>query len=207
MASIIIVDDHPAIRMAVKFMVMEKGHTILGDYDNGVDALQQIRNLKPDVVILDINIPQIDGFDVLKRINELDYKPKIIVLSSHDSEHVKVRCIQLGVHAFLSKVEELTKLNDLIDKVLCNKPVFEYGLRVDARNSGNIDDGSALDTLSNREMSVMLALCRGDSNKQIAADLILSEKTISTYKNRLMLKLNVSNIAELIDFAKRHSLV
>lgn len=207
MASIIIVDDHPAIRMAVKFMVMEKGHTILGDYDNGVDALQQIRNLKPDVVILDINIPQIDGFDVLKRINELDYKPKIIVLSSHDSEHVKVRCIQLGVHAFLSKVEELTKLNDLIDKVLCNKSVFEYGLRVDARNSGNIDDGSALETLSNREMSVMLALCRGDSNKQIAADLILSEKTISTYKNRLMLKLNVTNIAELIDFAKRHSLV
>lgn len=207
MSSIIVVDDHPAIRMAVKFMVMEKGHTILGDYDNGVDALQQIRNLKPDVVILDINIPQIDGFDVLKRINELDYKPKIIVLSSHDSEHVKVRCIQLGVHAFLSKVEELTKLNDLIDKVLCNKSVFEYGLRVDARNSGNIDDGSALETLSNREMSVMLALCRGDSNKQIATDLILSEKTISTYKNRLMLKLNVTNIAELIDFAKRHSLV
>lgn len=207
MSSIIVVDDHPAIRMAVKFMVMEKGHAILGDYDNGVDALQQIRNLKPDVVILDINIPQIDGFDVLKRINELDYKPKIIVLSSHDSEHVKVRCIQLGVHAFLSKVEELTKLNDLIDKVLCNKSVFEYGLRVDARNSGNIDDGSALETLSNREMSVMLALCRGDSNKQIATDLILSEKTISTYKNRLMLKLNVTNIAELIDFAKRHSLV
>lgn len=207
MATLIIVDDHPAIRMAVKFIVMEKGHVVVGEYGNGVDALQQIRKLQPEIVILDINIPQIDGFDVLKRINELDFKPKIIVLSSHDSEHIKVRCIQLGVHAFLSKVEDLTNLVELIDKVQSDKTVFEYGLRIDARNTGNIDDGSALETLSNREMSVMLALCRGDNNKQIATDLILSEKTISTYKNRLMLKLNVTNLADLIAIAKRHQLI
>ncbi|PJG58694.1 response regulator transcription factor [Aeromonas cavernicola] len=207
MASIIIVDDHPAIRMAVKMIATSGGHEVIGEYDNGVDALAQIRQLVPDILILDINIPRIDGLDVVKRINELECRPKVIVLSAHDSDHIKTRCIQLGVCSFISKMEDLGKLKEVIDRVLSGYVIFEHGLRFDASQTAHVDDNSALQALSTREMSVLLALVRGESNKKIAADLILSEKTISTYKTRLMNKLNVSNIVDLINFAKRHNLV
>lgn len=207
MASLIIVDDHPAICMAIKFILQENGHEVVGEYCNGADALQQIHHLRPEIVILDINMPHVDGFEVLKRLSELDFKPKIIVLSSLDSEHIKVRCIQLGVHGFLSKVEDLSNIIEVINKVKFDKSVFEFGLRIDARKTGNIDDGSALSTLSERERIVMISLCHGNANKKIAKDLMLSEKTVSTYKNRLMAKINVTNIADLIDFAKRNNVL
>lgn len=207
MANIIIVDDHPAIRMAVGILLKGKGHQICGEFDNGVDALAQIRLHSPDVLVLDINIPRIDGFDVIKRCHELAVRPKIIVLSSHDSDHIKIRCIQLGVSAFVSKLDDLAKLSTVIEQVLEGYVLFEQALLFDATNKPDIGDTEILKTLSTREMSVLIALARGDNNKKIANDLVLSEKTISTYKTRLMAKLQLNNIVDLLNFAKRHNMV
>ncbi|OEC39356.1 response regulator transcription factor [Aeromonas sp. DNP9] len=207
MASIMVVDDHPAIRMAVGILLKNKGHQICGEFDNGIDALAQIRQESPDILVLDINIPRIDGFDVIKRCNELAMPPRIIVLSAHDSDHVKTRCIQLGVSAFVSKLDDLTKLSSVVEQVLAGYVLFDHALRFDAANMSDIDSKEVLKTLSMREMSVLMALARGDNNKKIANDLVLSEKTISTYKTRLMTKLQLNNIVDLLNFAKRNNLV
>lgn len=207
MATIVIVDDHPAIRMAVGILLKNKGHEICGEFDNGIDALAQIRQESPDILVLDINIPRIDGFDVIKRCNELAMHPRIIVLSAHDSDHIKTRCIQLGVSAFVSKLDDLTKLSAVVEQVLAGYVLFDHALRFDAVNKSDIDNENILKTLSMREMSVLMALVRGDNNKKIANDLVLSEKTISTYKTRLMTKLQLNNIVDLLNFAKRHNLV
>lgn len=185
MATIMIVDDHPAIRMAVGILLKSKGHQISGEFDNGIDALAQIRQQAPDILVLDINIPRIDGFDVIKRCHELAMSPRIIVLSAHDSDHVKTRCVQLGVSAFVSKLDDLTKLSSVVEQVLAGYVLFDQALRFDAAGKSDIDSAEVLKTLSMREMSVLMALARGDNNKKIANDLVLSEKTISTYKTRL----------------------
>ncbi len=207
MASIMIVDDHPAIRMAVGILLKNIGHQICGEFDNGIDALAQIRQQSPDILVLDINIPRIDGFDVIKRCNEFAIPPRIIVLSSHNNDHVKTRCIQLGVFAFVSKLDDLSKLSAVVEQVLAGYVLFEHSLRFDAAKKSGIDSAEVLKTLSMREMSVLMALVRGDNNKKIANDLVLSEKTISTYKTRLMTKLQLNNIVDLLHFAKRHNLV
>lgn len=207
MATIMIVDDHPAIRMAVGILLKNKGHQISGEFDNGIDALAQIRQQAPDILVLDINIPRIDGFDVIKRCHELAMSPRIIVLSAHDSDHVKTRCVQLGVSAFVSKLDDLTKLSSVVEQVLAGYVLFDHALRFDAASKSDIDSAEVLKTLSMREMSVLMALARGDNNKKIANDLVLSEKTISTYKTRLMTKLQLNNIVDLLNFAKRHNLV
>lgn len=207
MATIMIVDDHPAIRMAVGILLKNKGHQISGEFDNGIDALAQIRQQAPDILVLDINIPRIDGFDVIKRCHELAMSPRIIVLSAHDSDHVKTRCVQLGVSAFVSKLDDLTKLSSVVEQVLAGYVLFDQALRFDAAGKSDIDSAEVLKTLSMREMSVLMALARGDNNKKIANDLVLSEKTISTYKTRLMTKLQLNNIVDLLNFAKRHNLV
>lgn len=207
MATIMIVDDHPAIRMAVGILLKNKGHQISGEFDNGIDALAQIRLQAPDILVLDINIPRIDGFDVIKRCHELAMSPRIIVLSAHDSDHVKTRCVQLGVSAFVSKLDDLTKLSSVVEQVLAGYVLFDHALRFDATSKSDIDSAEVLKTLSMREMSVLMALARGDNNKKIANDLVLSEKTISTYKTRLMTKLQLNNIVDLLNFAKRHNLV
>lgn len=207
MARIIIVDDHPAIRMAVGILLRNKGHNICGEFDNGIDALANIRQQSPDIMILDINIPRIDGFDVIKRCHELSMSPRIIVLSANDSDHVKTRCIKLGVSAFVSKLDDLTKLSAVVEQVLAGYVLFEHALSFDAQSKSDVDGVEAVKTLSMREMSVLMALARGDNNKKIANDLVLSEKTISTYKTRLMTKLKLNNIVELLNFAKRHNLV
>ncbi|MGL5525808.1 MAG: response regulator [Aeromonas veronii] len=206
MATIMIVDDHPAIRMAVGILLKNKGHQISGEFDNGIDALAQIRLQAPDILVLDINIPRIDGFDVIKRCHALAISPRIIVLSAHDSDHVKTRCVQLGVSAFVSKLDDLTKLSSVVEQVLAGNVLFDHALRFDAASKSDIDSAEVLKTLSVREMSVLMALARGDNNKKIANDLVLSEKTISTYKTRLMTKLQLNNIVDLLNFAKRHNL-
>lgn len=206
MANIVIIDDHPAIRMAVCILLENNGHCICGEFNNSVDALALISKKPPDILVLDINLPQINGFDIIKRCNELSSPPKIVVFSAHDSDHIKIRCVQLGVAAFVSKVDDLTKLSEVIEHVLTGYIVLERSIHYRVINNSSVCDYDALEKLSSREISVLMALTRGNTNKKIANDLTLSEKTISTYKKRLMVKLNIKNIVELLDFAKYHNL-
>ncbi|MCX9134849.1 response regulator transcription factor [Aeromonas veronii] len=207
MANIIIVDDHPAIRMAACILLKSNGHYICGEFDNAVDALALISKQSPDILVLDINLPRIDGFYMIKRCNELSNPPRIVVFSAHDSDHIKTRCIQLGVAAFVSKVDDLAKLSTVIEQVLAGYIFLDLPIYHNIINKSNFYDSDMLQKLSSREISVLIALARGNNNKKIANDLVLSEKTISTYKKRLMAKLHIENIVELLDFAKRHNLV
>lgn len=204
MANALVVDDHPAIRMAVALLLQKDEHNICGEVDNGVDAIQDCKRMHPDIVILDIGIPKLDGIEVIKRMRELDDPPLIIVLSAQDSHHVMIRSLQAGASGFVSKLEDLTLLNKAIKACLAGKVFFPTKIRMHSKYSADVNGNNVLQTLSDREMSVLIALCQGRSNKLIASDMLLSEKTISTYKKRVMQKLQVSNMVELLELTKRH---
>ncbi|MFM5535540.1 response regulator [Aeromonas veronii] len=200
MKKVLIVDDHPTIRMAVSMILSSASHSICGEANNGVDALRKYKELKPDVVVLDIGIPQMDGFEVIKRIKNDNVKTKIIILSAMDTQHIMIRCFQAGADGFVSKLDELTFITEAIAICCKGKPYFPRNVIVNGTYSKNINDPMIMKSLSDREMSVFLQLKRGLSNKDIANNMLLSEKTISTYKKRIMQKLNVTNFVELIEF-------
>lgn len=204
MARILVVDDHPAIRMAVSILLQQTEHEVCGEADNGVDAVQESKRLRPDLLIVDIGIPKLDGIEVVLRVKDLLPAIKIIVLSAQTSHHFMVRCYQAGADGFVSKLEDLSSINDAIKSCLAGKPFFSRRVIAEGRHSKDINSQDVLLTLSNRELAVLRAICSGFTNKQIAADMLLSEKTISTYKTRLMLKLQVNNMVDLLNIAKQY---
>lgn len=207
MAKILIVDDHPAIRMAVSMLLKQDGHHILAEVDNGVDAISSARQHQPDIVVLDILIPQLDGIEVIKRLKDMDTNIKVIILSGQSTHHVMVRCLQAGADGFISKLDDLLLLKGAIIKIEKGQIYFPRDIIAGARHAHGVDKEDVLSTLSDREMSVLLQLCQGHTNKQIAESMLLSEKTVSTYKTRLMQKLNVTNMVDLISLATRQALI
>ncbi|HHQ4676181.1 TPA: response regulator [Aeromonas veronii] len=207
MSKILIVDDHPAIRMAVKMLLEQDGHHVLAEVDNGVDAISAAKINRPDIVVLDIGIPKLDGIEVIKRLKLLDIGTRILVLSAQSTHHIMVRCLQAGAEGFLSKLDDLSLLKDAIAKI--EKTLLYYPREViaGARHAHTVDREDLLSSLSSREMSVLLQICQGHANKQIAQSMLLSEKTVSTYKTRLMKKLNITNIVDLISLARRQKLL
>jgi len=203
LGTFLIVDDHPAIRMAVRIILSNAGHEVCAEADNGVDAVHLSKKLAPDFVVLDIGIPRLDGLEVVERIKNNDINQKVIILSSHDGAHIMTRAFQAGADGFISKMEDLKLLIDVIKSCMNGEKYFTRQVSLDGHYGVELNRKDVLSVLSNRETSVLMALCKGMSNKEIAKDMLLSEKTISTYKVRIMHKLNVENMVELIEVAKR----
>ncbi|AGM41857.1 response regulator transcription factor [Aeromonas hydrophila] len=207
MAKILIVDDHPAIRMAVNILLKQDGHHILAEVDNGVDAISYARKNKPEMVVLDIGIPRLDGIEVIKRLKDMDASIQVVILSAQATHHIMVRCLQAGADGFISKLDDLSLLKNALDKIGKGQLYFPRDIIAGARHAHEVDRTDLLSALSDREMSVLLLICQGHTNKQIAENMLLSEKTVSTYKTRLMQKLNVTNMVDLISLAKRQELL
>lgn len=199
MKKVIIVDDHPVVRFAVKMLLEKSGLEVVAETDNGVDALAKVREYKPDLVILDIGLPKIDGFQVIERLRALGQPLKILVLTSQASAHFAQRCQNSSADGFVTKTDDLSELNDAIKLVM-------RGISYFPQTSHN-SQSHMLEELSDRELSVLMLIGKGLRNKQIADQLMLSEKTISTYKHRLKIKLNASSLIELIDFARNNTLI
>ncbi|WKE67008.1 response regulator transcription factor [Gallaecimonas kandeliae] len=200
MGKVLVVDDHPVVRLAVRVLLEQGGHLVL-EADNGVDALQQVRNQGPDLVLLDIGIPKLDGLALIPRLLEQERPPKVLVLSSQPPQHLAQRCRQLGAGGFLSKEAELDGLADAVKAVLAG---YSYFPQLPPAEAGS--EQQQLASLSDRELAVLRQLARGATNREIADAMLLSEKTISTYKARLHLKLGTSNLVELLELAKRQGL-
>jgi two-component system response regulator EvgA len=204
MRKIILVDDHPVVRLAVRVLLEADGYEVVGETDNGIDALKLVRNLMPEIVILDIGIPKLDGLQVISHLRAMQSQIKILVLTSQKGSAITSRCMQAGAAGFISKDEGLSDLSSAVKSVLSGYAVFPHEVSASTDNNSEQD---LLASLSDRELMVLQQLARGMTNMQIADAMILSNKTISTYKTRLLKKLNATTLVELLDFAKRNNVV
>ncbi|HBO2594107.1 TPA: response regulator transcription factor [Pseudomonas aeruginosa] len=207
MSRILIVDDHPVIRMAMKMLLEAEGHQIVGDTDNGVDAISLGRELKPDLVILDIGIPRLDGLEVISRLMVLALPLKILVLTGHSASLFALRSMQAGAAGFVCKQGGLAELVTAVNAVASGYSYFPSSAMRPVQQGAYSDDVELLGRLSDREVSVLQYLSQGYSNKQISEQMFISNKTVSTYKARLLLKLNAGSLVDLIEFAKRNTLI
>ncbi|WDH22098.1 response regulator transcription factor [Pseudomonas chlororaphis] len=206
MASIVIVDDHPLIRLAVRMMLEKEGHTIMAEVDNGSDALEIVRKLLPDLIILDLSIPNMDGFAVISNVKSIGLAVKVLILTSGDPRNFAMRCLQAGAAGFICKDDNLDELVGAVKAVLSGYSYFPedtiFMLRENVQAANQ--ESTLIAQLSDREITVLKLLAQGLGNQEIAETLIISHKTVSTYKVRLQRKLNAPNLVALVELAKRN---
>ncbi|NBF11491.1 response regulator transcription factor [Pseudomonas sp. Fl4BN1] len=208
MQKALVVDDHPFIRSTVKMLLKQEGFEVVAETDNGVDAVQLVREHQPELILLDIAMPRMDGLEVLSRITALGLTCKILILTSQSPLYYSARCMKAGAAGYISKVDDLSELIKGIKAVMSGYMYFP-NLAVSSvrRSDSEASEQAMIQSLSDRELSILQQLALGMSNKDIGESMLLSSKTVSTYKTRLIEKLNMKSVVYLADFAKRNHLI
>ena len=208
MSTVFIVDDHPVIRLAIRMLLEHEGYEIVGETDNGVDAMQMVRECVPDLIILDISIPKLDGLEVLARFSSMNSTLKTLVLTAQSPTLFAMRCMQSGAAGFVCKQEELSELVSAIKAVFSGYNYFpSQVLTPEKSEDDNLSEIDLFKLVNDRELMVLKLFAQGKTNKEIATGMFLSNKTVSTYKKRLMQKLKANSLVDLIELAKRNALV
>jgi DNA-binding NarL/FixJ family response regulator len=210
MTSILIVDDHPVVRRGLRQTLREEFRdTVFGEAGDAKKALLAVTKQPWDIVILDITMPDRDGFEVLDEIRRQRPEIKVLVLGAHSEPRYAARARQLGACGYISMDASLSELVKAVWKALAGK---EYCSRassdqVTSRPTSLQRAGKPLHaTLSDREHEVLLAVAAGKGVGEIAAELSLSVKTVSTYKRRVLNKLQLNSTADLVRYFVTHKL-
>ena len=208
MYRVLIVDDHSLSRSAMAMMLSGQRFKVVGEAKDGVEAVQMARDYAADLIILDISMPGLDGLEVISRIRASGVTSRILILTSLPALFYSQRCMKAGADGFVTKSQDLNELLRAI-KAIMSGYMFFPNLKISSvRNSDStLSEAEMIQRLSDRELTILQQLARGLSNKQIAEDMMLSSKTISTYKARLIEKLNMKSVVYLADFAKRNQLI
>ncbi|WP_414155991.1 response regulator [Pseudomonas sp. BNK-44-a] len=208
MSRVLVVDDHPFIRSTVCMLLRQERLEVVGQADNGIDALRLMRQDPVDLVILDITMPGLDGLEVIARMRSLEHPAKSLILTSQLAEAYSLRCMQAGAARYVSKTDDLGELNKAVRAVLSGYTYFpQVALSSVHRQDLKASEAQCIASLTDRELMVLQQLARGLSNKAIGDAMLLSNKTISTYKSRLLEKLRVRSLIDLADFARRNLLI
>ena len=203
-----IVDDHQFIRASVRMLLRQEQFDVVAEADNGVDAMRLIREYEPDIAILDISIPRMDGLEIIARVKAAHMSMKMLVLTSQVPGYFSLRCMRLGASGYVSKNDDLSELRKAIMAIMSGYTYFpEISLSSVNRYDCQATETQRIERLTDRELLILQQLARGLSNKAIGEIMLLSNKTISTYKTRLLEKLRVTSQVDLADLARRHSLI
>ncbi|WP_053121842.1 response regulator transcription factor [Pseudomonas sp. P1.31] len=205
---VLLVDDHAVVRMAIAMILAREGHVVVAECDNGVDALSKAFELQPDAIVLDLDIPQLDGMAVIDRLRIGGSTAHVLVHTGLKSLAYATQCLRAGAAGYLSKGDDPREILTALKAVANGERWFPPGT-LDSVNHSEYkqDDAKRIDTITRRELKVLHGLAQGKTNMQIANDMLLSNKTISTYKTRLMQKLDTHTLLDLVEFAKRNHLV
>jgi len=210
MIKVLIADDHSIVRAGLRRIVEESGDMeVIAEASDGKGALQQIQKEQPDVAVIDISMPGLDGLEVTAQLHAGYPKLPVIILTMHEEEQYVIRAIEAGAMGYITKRSAPEQLVNAIRKVhagsryLSAEATDLLALRVARGSHGQ----SPLDSLSTRELQVLRRLAMGHTNREIASAYGISIKTVDTYRFRLLKKLNLRNNAELSRFAIQNRLV
>ena len=209
MINVMLVDDHGLVRNGIKRLLNDvDGIAVVAEAETGEQAIRQVRQRPPDVILMDISMPGIGGLEATRKIARSLPDIKIIAVTIHDDDPFPARLLEAGAAGYLTKGCDVREIINAIRSVYSGKqyiaPEVAHKLALTLVNKG---EKSPLDRLTQRETQVMLMIVRGVNNKAISTRLCLSPKTTSTYRYRLFEKLGVQNDVELTRFAIRHGLI
>lgn len=209
MIRVLIVDDHAVLRDGLSAVLgAEDDIEVIGEAGDGIAAVQEIVRHKPDVVLLDLNLPLMSGFDLLRELQRRQLRPAVLVLTMNEAiENVRT-ALELGARGYVKKGSAVTTVISGVRAVHAGRRFLPEQLAGEALDTLLAPARSQpLDALSARERQVMRLVCEGKSSAEIGKMLNLSAKTVDTYRSRLMGKLGVSDVPALVKLAIREGLI
>jgi DNA-binding NarL/FixJ family response regulator len=211
MIRILIADDHKIVRDGLRSLLeRQPGMEVIGEADNGRMVLHLLKELKPDIIIMDIAMPEMNGIEATRQIMNIDRDIKVIALSMHSDKRYVVKMLQSGAAGYLLKDNNFEDLSKAILAVMAKKiylsPEIGEGLISDYLSLHPDAEFSVLSILTKREIEILRFLSEGKTSRAMADSLDLSVKTVETYRKQIMDKLNVHTIAELTKYAVREGL-
>lgn len=209
MIKVLIVDDHALVRMGIRRLLDDlPDMEVVADAESGEQALALVKSHKPDVVLLDMKMPGIDGWEVTRRLKKSHPQVKVIAVTAMCAEPLPTRVLQLGAMGYLTKESGAEEMAAAIRKVSKGEKYLSAEITQKmAINSLEAVQDSPFDLLSEREMQVMLMITRGMTVQDIADRLFLSSKTINGYRYRMFEKLGIKNDVELTFLAMKHRVI
>lgn len=200
--SVLLVDDHSLVRRGFRRILEDDGMRVVGEASNGLEAIHMANELKPQVIVMDLSMPQLDGVQATKEIVKSLPETQVLILSMHSDDNYVRNALDAGAKGYLLKSAIDVDLVGAIKAVSEGKRYIGSGLKYVAH-----EQEDELHRLTAREKQVLQLIAQGRSNKEIAALLELSVNTVSVHRANLMEKMNIHRTAELVLFAIRKGLV
>lgn len=207
MPDFLVVDDHPIVRKGICQILNDiSGNVRIAEASDAKEAIKEIRSRKFDVILLDINMPGRSGLDLLEDIKSIHPDIKILIVSMYPEEQYAIRALKSGASGYLTKESASNELLAAVEKVLQGGRYITQSIA--ERIFDVIDQqGPPHELLSNRELEVLIQIAKGTSIKEIGHILALSEKTISTYRSRILEKMDLNSNADIVRYALQANLI
>jgi DNA-binding NarL/FixJ family response regulator len=213
---VLIVDDHAIVRQGIRSLLQaEPDMQVVGEAGDGIEATRLAKELAPDVVVMDLAMPEMDGLEATRLIKETNPQTQILALTMHESDEYFFRVLQMGASGYVLK---RAATNDLLSAVravargevflypsVAKKLVTDYLLTAEIKGEG--EDKGSYAGLTEREREILKLIAEGLTNREIAERLVLSLSTVQTHYAHVMEKLNLQNRAALIKYAIKHGLI
>ncbi len=209
MIKVLVVDDHQVVREGLRFVLeQEPDIEVVGEAGDGRAALQAIRDLTPDVVLLDMMMPVLDGKGVLDTLRHEEIRPAVVVLTSYPGEEEAIAAVRAGALSYLPKSAAIDRVIDAVRAAAAGGSVLEPGVTAVLINQlRELDGAGPLGRLSARERDVLAELSRGRSNREIARALSLGEQTVKSYVSSILTKLDLKDRTQAAIFGLQQGLV
>ena len=207
---ILIVDDHPVVREGLSgFLKQDKDFEVVGEAKNGLEAIEQATKLKPDVILMDLQMPVLDGAEAMRRILSENQDIKFIVLTTYDTKEDILKSIEAGAKAFLLKDAPRQQVCEAIRAVYRGESLLQptVASKVVSLVAELSQRQQPPDTLSERELQVLKLMAKGMSNKNIALELFIGERTVKAHITNIFQKLGVSDRTEAVTQALQKGII
>lgn len=208
--SVMIADDHSMIREGLKQLLEFDGSIeVVGEASNGVECLEKLEECNPEVLLLDINMPEKNGIEVLKKMKEENIEIKVLILTVHNEMDYLMKAVDIGVDGYILKDSESSELKKAIKAVRDGENYIQPSL-IPALNSQLLSrdtDKDKISFLTNRELEVLVQVANGMFNKEIATNLNISERTVKNHISNIFKKIDVSDRTQAAVFAIKNNII
>ncbi len=205
---VLVADDHDLVRMGITRMLDDHNHIdVVADANCGETAVNLTRQHRPDVVLLDVQMPNIDGIEATKRIKQIDDTIKVLAVSSLSAQPYPALLLKAGVDGYITKGTPIDEMVKAINKIHAGGKYFSHEIADELASVVTNDKEDPFDCLSEREKQVLIMVVNCQNIQQIADQLFVSTKTVNTYRYRIFEKLGVDSDVKLTHLALRHGLI
>lgn len=207
---VMLADDHVLMREGIRQLLEFDGSiTVVAEANNGEECLEQLPKVKPDILLLDINMPVMDGIDVLQQIKKKNIDVKVLILTVHNEVEYLLKAVDIGVDGYIMKDAESAELKKAIQTIMEGESYIQPSL-IPSLNSRLISrdvDKEKIDSLTKRELEVLIEVANGMFNKEIATSLNISERTVKNHISNIFKKIDVSDRTQAAVFAIKNNLI